>query len=40
MVREGSGMAFTYITSDKLGKLVAPFTSLIIFLDTFPQIYA
>lgn len=39
MVREGSGMAFTYITSDKLEKLVAPFTSLI-FLDTFPQIYA
>lgn len=39
MVREGSGMAFTYITSDKLEKLVAPFTSLIIFLDTFPQIY-
>ena len=40
MVREGSGMAFTFITSDKLEKLVAPFTSLIIFLDTFPQIYA
>lgn len=40
MVRDGSGMAFTYIASDKLKKLVAPFTSLIIFLDTFPHIYA